>query len=298
MSCCKEGNPFFHKKPLSYYNVRVGKISLSLFTETMTNLTGQRQIWYVLDKSSYQFLEKWDDSLMSFEAVPVPKNAVAEDIVTQLLSMIRKKKLRPGDRLPPERELALMLHVSRPSLREALRTLSVMRVIHLRHGSGSYVTSLEPAALVEHLDFVFSLDDSSYLQLFETRKILEPAICALAAQHITDPELALLDDCVIRSANGSANYEEYIQADLDLHEIIVQAARNPLLQRFMQSIRSLGRASRARTSALPGIVEQTTQDHKAIVQALRQHQSSSAQQAMLTHLEHVEQRLQQDCEAI
>ncbi|GLV54689.1 hypothetical protein KDH_15360 [Dictyobacter sp. S3.2.2.5] len=163
--------------------------------------------------------------MSSFQVIP--KSAVAEDIVSHLLLLIREKKLRPGDKLPPERELAAMMQVSRPSLREALRTLSIMRVVELRHGSGTYITALEPSALVEHLDFVFSLDDSTYLQLFQTRKILEPGICALAARHITEEELTQLEACVERSKVGPDNPEAYLQADLDLHEIITQAARNP-----------------------------------------------------------------------
>ena len=224
----------------------------------------------------------------------VSKSAVAEDIVDQLLSLIREKKLRSGDKLPPERELAVMMDVSRPSLREALRVLSVMGVVQLRHGSGIYVTALEPARLVEHLDFVFSLDDSTYLQLFETRKALEPPICALAAHRITEQELAQLEECLSRSRLGLADYEAYLQADLDLHEIIANAARNPLLQRFMSSLRSLGKASRKRTATLPGVVEQTIQDHQSIIQALREHQPEAAHQAMLVHLEHVEQHLKQE----
>lgn len=224
----------------------------------------------------------------------VGKSAVAEGIVTQLLSMIRERKLRSGDKLPTERELAVMMDVSRPSLREALRALSVMGVIELRHGSGIYVTALEPAKLVAHLDFVFSLDDSTYLQLFETRKVLEPAICALAAQRISEEEMAQLEECITRSRMGLLDYEAYLQADLDLHEIIANAAENPLLQRFMSSLRSLGKASRERTAALPGVVEQTIQDHQNIIEALREHAPEAARVAMLVHLEHIEQRLKQE----
>ncbi len=224
----------------------------------------------------------------------VSKSAVAEGIVDQLLSMIREKKLHPGDKLPPERDLALMMNVSRPSLREALRALSVMGIIELRHGSGIYVTALEPARLIEHLDFVFSLDDSTYLQLFETRKALEPSICALAAQRITADEMAQLEVCLSRSKMGLTDYEDYLQADIDLHEIIAKAANNPLLQRFMSSLRSLGKASRRRTGALPGVVEQTIQDHQNIIHALGARQPEAAYQAMLIHLEHIEQRLKQE----
>jgi GntR family transcriptional repressor for pyruvate dehydrogenase complex len=247
-----------------------------------------------LGKSSYQFSEWsiWKVQPPSFRTIS--KSAVAEDIVAQLLSMIREKKLRSGDKLPPERELAVMMEVSRPSLREALRALSVMGVIQLRHGSGIYVTALEPSKLVEHLDFVFSLDDSTYLQLFETRKVLEPPICKLAAQRITKAEMAQLEECLSRSRLGLTDYEDYLQADLDLHEIIAKAAKNPLLQRFMSSLRSLGEASRKRTAMLPGVVEQTIQDHQSIIQALGDHQPEAAHLAMLVHLEHVEQRLKQE----
>jgi len=229
---------------------------------------------------------------MPFEAIP--KTAVAEDIVAQLLLLIREKQLLPGDKLPPERELAVMMGVSRPSLREALRSLSIMHVVELRHGSGTYIASLQPETLVEHLDFVFALDDSMYLQLFETRKVLEPGICALAAQRISDEELAQLEVCVARSATGLEDPEAYFQADSDLHEIITVAAHNPLLHRFMASIRRLSQASRRRTSVLPGIMQQTCQDHQAIVQALQAHDHVAAYQAMLTHLTHVEQRLRED----
>lgn len=220
------------------------------------------------------------------------RNALAEDIVTQILALIRERRLRPGDKLPPERELVTTMKVSRPSLREALRTLSIMRVLDLRHGSGIYVTALEPAQLVQHLDFVFALDDSAYLQLFETRKVIEPAICKLAAQRITDAELALLDQCIADTQEGlKTNHTLYYQADLDLHETIANASGNFLLQRFMQSIHSLGMASRKRTSILSGIAAQTLQDHQRIVQALKDHHPEEAYNAMLNHLEHIEQRL-------
>ena len=101
------------------------------------------------------------------------KEALSEKIAERLLSLIKEKQLKPGDRLPPERELAVSMGVSRPSLREALRALSIMHIIENRQGSGTYITSLQPETLVEHLDFIIALNDSSFLDLFEARKILE-----------------------------------------------------------------------------------------------------------------------------
>src|SRR5512146_521879 len=90
---------------------------------------------------------------------PFEKDVLPKKIATRLLSLIKEKHLRPGDKLPPERELAVMMQVSRPSLREALRALSIINIIEIRQGDGTYVTSLEPELLIEPLDFVFSLDD-------------------------------------------------------------------------------------------------------------------------------------------
>ncbi|MCB0176501.1 MAG: FadR family transcriptional regulator, partial [Anaerolineae bacterium] len=94
-------------------------------------------------------------------------------IARRLMTLLKEKQLKPGDKLPPERELAAMMQVSRPSLREGLRALSMMNVLEIRQGDGTYVTSLDPELLVEQLSLVLALDDSTLLQLFEARKILE-----------------------------------------------------------------------------------------------------------------------------
>src|SRR3989304_10553392 len=127
------------------------------------------------------------------------KDVIPEKIVARILSLIKEKQLGPGDKLPPERELAAMMQVSRPSLRTALRALSHMNIIEIRQGDGTYVTSLDPQALIEPLEFVFSLDDSTFLELLEARKILEVGIAGLAARQITDEEIAGLEACLVRS---------------------------------------------------------------------------------------------------
>jgi GntR family transcriptional repressor for pyruvate dehydrogenase complex len=225
-----------------------------------------------------------------------PRSALSEDIVSKLLALLKEKKLRPGERLPPERELAERLQVSRPSLREALRALSIMHVVEIRQGSGTYISSLEPKRLVEHLDFVFALADSTYLSLFEARKVVEVGICSLAAERITDEEIARLEGCLEKGLLGLTNgdLDLYRQADVELHEIITEAAASPILSRIMASISHLSRASRQRTSALPGIGQQVIEDHRIIVDALKRHDPDAARLAMYQHLTHVEQRFLED----
>lgn len=219
------------------------------------------------------------------------KSAISEDIVDNLLTLIRERELRPGDKLPPERELAVMMQVSRPSLREALRALSIMNVIEIRQGDGTYVTSLEPNLLMSHLDFVFALTDAAFLELFEARRILEPGLVAMAAERITDAEIAQLEACVHRSRELVDDFEAFAEADMEMHELIAKAARNSILERCMAGVSQLGRVSRKRTVGLPGVTRRSLQDHLAIVAALKARDPQAARQAMLEHLQHVEQEL-------
>lgn len=221
------------------------------------------------------------------------QQSVPEVISDRILDLLRQKALQPGDKLPPERELAEMLGTSRPSLREALRALSIMKIIEVRQGDGTYVTTLRPEDLVEHLDFVFVLDDSTILQLFEARKVVEVGNVALAAQRITDDELEALEACLQRSEKFVNDPEEFLQVDRELHEIITLASRNPMLTRFMISVSTLVAASRRKTGRVAGVTQQAGADHRQIVAALKARDPQAAREAMLQHLEHVEQGYRQ-----
>jgi len=226
-----------------------------------------------------------------FEALE--KDVLPKKIVTRILNMIRDRQLSPGDKLPPERELAAMMQVSRPSLRTALRALSLMNIIEIRPGNGTYVTSLDPQSLIEPLEFVFSLDDSTFLELLEARKILEVGIVEAAARQITDAEIAELEDCLSKSAKLVDDHEAFLQIDRELHAKITQASRNPILTRFMQSISQLDLAGRRRTADIPGMTAQSLEDHRIIITALKARDPEAARQAMLEHLRHVEQKFKQ-----
>lgn len=221
----------------------------------------------------------------------VKKNAISEEITARVLTLIREGELSPGSKLPPERELAEMMQVSRPSLREALRALSIMNIIEIRQGDGTYVSSLEPDLLVEHLDFVFSVNDSTIIEVFEARRIVEVGLTAMAAQRITDEEIDKLERCLQRSTETVEDPPAFMVADIKFHELIVETARNVFLKRFMTSIYHLSRASRMRTVQIPGIREQAMHDHKEIVQALKARDPEQARQAMLRHLNNIEAKL-------
>jgi GntR family transcriptional regulator, transcriptional repressor for pyruvate dehydrogenase complex len=221
------------------------------------------------------------------------RRVVSEEIVQEILSMIQDGRLNPGDKLPSERQLAVNLNVSRPSLREAMRALSAMNVVDIIHGDGVYVTTLEPERLFQHFEFVFSLDDSTFLQLFEARKIVEVGFAELAAANVQDTEIEQLENLVAQSEESVDDPDMFLQIDAELHEKIAEIAHNPILQRLMAGVSQLSRASRRRTAELPGVREETIGDHRAIVAAIAARDTEAARLAMLRHLERLQSRLKE-----
>jgi GntR family transcriptional repressor for pyruvate dehydrogenase complex len=219
------------------------------------------------------------------------RDVLPQRIAARLISLIAEHQLRPGDRLPPERELAAKMQVSRPSLREALRALAMLNIVEIRQGSGTYVSSLRPGVLIEHLDFVFSTDDSTFSELLEARRMLEPGLAAAAAVRATDEELARLRAYVDRAAAHIDDPEVFLTADLELHQIITAAARNTIIARIMESLTGLGMASRRRTVTLPGVRAQSVRDHRAIVDALQRRDAETAADIMRQHLATIESSL-------
>jgi GntR family transcriptional repressor for pyruvate dehydrogenase complex len=165
----------------------------------------------------------------------------------------------------------------------------VLGVTEMRHGTGTYVSSLEPELLVRHLSFVLSLSEHGFDQLFEARKVVEPAIAALAAERGDAATLARLDELVQRAEAALGDAEAFLHADVELHDAIRAAAGNAVLGRFMESIAALGLASRRQTGSAREVRERALEDHKAIVAALRGGVAEEAARAMRRHIENVEE---------
>lgn len=228
----------------------------------------------------------------------VHREAVADQITERILSLIREQQLRPGDKLPPERELATMLGVSRPTVRESLRSLAMINVVELRHGSGTFVTSLEAELLVERFDLVFSLNDNSFLDLIEARKVIEPGATALAAQRATNEEIARFDDILMRSWDCLRTHpQEFPRLDVEFHTMMAECSHNALLTRIMQSVARLGIASSQRTasSRRGGVdvagVERAVRAHQDILDAIKERNPELARERMIHHLQSVESTL-------
>ena len=219
------------------------------------------------------------------------RSTLPEEIANRLLELIRAQELRPGDKLPAERNLAAMMQVSRPVLREALRALAIMKVVEIRQGAGTYITALEPQQLVSHLDFVFSKDTVALAQVIETRRVVELGNVRLAATRISPDGLARLDDLLARLHDALDDADRFSTLDIEFHDAVSVAAGNFLLAQFMSIINTLGKVSRERTGASRAVREHALRDHRRIVDALRAGDPDAAVDAMGGHLDHVEQAL-------
>ena len=205
----------------------------------------------------------------------------AEAIKAQIIA----GELGSGDALPPERNLAAMLGISRPSVREAIRVLTAMNVVEPRHGGGTYVTSLDPRLLARPINFLLQVEPRTFLHLFEVRQVLEVSAARLAAPRITDEvasELRALADEAARALRWPVRYCEL---DFHLHSRIIEATDNPIYLSLYESISDLSWESRRRTARLPAVRRQAHKDHLAIVGALCQRDPDAAGRAMQDHLE-------------
>lgn len=217
----------------------------------------------------------------------VERQSVSEQVAQQLIGMIHAGSFKPGSKLPPERELAPMLDVSRPSLREALRGMSMLGLVRIRQGGGVYVSELQAEELLGPLHYFISLDDSHLADLFEARIAIESTIAGLAAQRISDEQLAKLAALIQDESSLVASTERFIEADVAFHQLIFDAAQNSLLIRMAKSLHVLGEASRRLTSQVSGMLEATLVDHRRILNALQKRSKSAAERAMRTHLVNV-----------
>src|SRR3954454_3077984 len=131
----------------------------------------------------------------------VTRDALPDQIAQRLIALITERALKPGDRLPPERELAATMGVSRSSLREALRALAMLGVAEMRQGDGTYLTSLQPEKLMRPVGLVLALTDTGLAELFEARKLVEPGLAAWAAERRDDAAAEAIMDCAHASGD-------------------------------------------------------------------------------------------------
>ncbi|WP_426565944.1 FadR/GntR family transcriptional regulator [Angustibacter sp. McL0619] len=215
--------------------------------------------------------------------------AVTDEAIDKLKGMIASGELKPGQRLPREADLATGLGLSRSSLREAVRVLSVLRILDVRQGDGTYISSLSTESLVETLSFIADFhQDSSVLHMLEVRRILEPAASSRAARFASAVEVASLLEILDR-ATPESPVEELVSADIEFHRAIAVASRNPVLASLIESLSGPTQRARIwRGMTEEGALARTLAEHRAIFEAIQAHDPELAEATSRVHVGGVE----------
>lgn len=213
-----------------------------------------------------------------------------EQIVQQIEESILKGVLKTGDQLPAERELALKFGVSRTAVREAVKALREKGLVEAYSGRGTFVTDGTSQAFKQSLDLHTKIGQAEgSTQLTEVREILEPEIAAFAAKRAEESHLVLMREAITVMDRSRDDVDAFIEADLDFHLALAEAAANPLILSLIDSIVGLLREERTRTFYVDGGPERGQYHHKRILQAVERHDAEAARSAMRAHLEQVRQ---------
>ena len=222
---------------------------------------------------------------------PSDRRVIGQQVVARILELIRTGSLRAGDRLPPERELIEIFGISRPSLREALRALSMLGVVNSLHGGGAYVSDLEARTLLAPLDFYMSLTKANFADAFDSRRVIEIEIARRAAARATPADIQDLRGIIEAHKSVQDDPVGFRILDTRLHERLSEIAGNAVLQRIAYGLYNLGLDFQnfdRRTRNEPGLIAQSTADHVRIAAGIAAHDSDHAAEAMSEHIRNIE----------
>jgi GntR family transcriptional repressor for pyruvate dehydrogenase complex len=225
---------------------------------------------------------------------PAQRETVMETVARRIESLIRGGELRVGSRLPPEPQLASMLGVSRSSLREALKGLMFLGLIKARPGYGTYIQSSLARVASRHLQWMLLLQEIKYLELFELRRIFEPAVASLAARRAAQEDIEQME-AAIRGMKGSFDHpEHYMAAEIAFHEAIAQASKNAAIQTLMRMMYGALTEGRRRTLPLIADFESNYRRHEGMLSLIRHRDAAGARRAVLDDLQYAEALLRKD----
>jgi len=212
------------------------------------------------------------------------KGRLYENLVEILLEKIRNGELHPGDKLPSERQLSEEYHVSRPVVREALRSLDRMGCIESKVGGGTYIKSATLDSMLDPFSVIIHQDERLIRDLIEVRILLESDAAALAAKKIT-PEQCEEIEAILEQASGEVQEGGYgLAGENAFHNSIAKIADNTALTMIISMCANLLSTSREATLRIPGQPENSISDHRNIFEAIKAHSASQASKLMKQHL--------------
>jgi GntR family transcriptional regulator, transcriptional repressor for pyruvate dehydrogenase complex len=221
---------------------------------------------------------------------PVHRNSLSDEIVEQIIDLISRGVLKPGERLPSEKELCRRFGVGRTTIREALRSLAVMGILDGRVGEGTFVSADNRKYLEKALQWGLVIDRKDVSDLVETRLMLESQTAYTAAAKATEENLQEMAEALEGMQRSLDLPEQYLEHDLRFHLAIARGTQNPILYNLLSMTRgylqtwiseSLSKPSARKMRAR---AESSVLEHQRILQALRKHNPEDARQAMTDHI--------------
>jgi GntR family transcriptional regulator, transcriptional repressor for pyruvate dehydrogenase complex len=208
----------------------------------------------------------------------------AEIVVRHVRGLIERGELRPGDRLLPERELAVQLGVSRPSVRAGLRSLSAIGILQTRHGAGTFITDGPPTLGAEPLSFLAALHGFTRDEMFEARRALEVGVAGLAAERATDEQIATIAEEVTGMYASLDDPQAFLIHDIRFHRAVASASGNPILASLVEMVSALFYEHRRKTAQNGRDLKESAQMHRVVYHAIRARDAKRARSAMSDHL--------------
>jgi GntR family transcriptional repressor for pyruvate dehydrogenase complex len=218
----------------------------------------------------------------------VRRDKVYEGVAKQIERLILKK-LRPGDKLPSERELAEMLAVSRSSIRDAIRSLELMGMVEPRQGAGTIVREISSDSLVNPLANARKRKEELLGELLDFRKMLEPPLAARAATRVSADEISEMEEILERQEEKLRGGDSTIAEDSEFHYAIALASGNSVVLKVLDTLMDLLRDSRERSLQVEGRPPKSLAGHRRILAAIKRHDAEAAKVAMRRHIEDVEE---------
>src|SRR5438445_3270572 len=210
----------------------------------------------------------------------------AEEVVVRLRDMIHSGELSSGDRLPPERDLAKLLGVSRPTLRAGIRSLATVGILQSRQGAGTFVAERDesPTLYSSRLRMLSALHGFTSDEMCEARLALEMSIAGRGAERATSEQMTLMAEEITGMYASLAEPEQYLVHDMQFHQTVAAASNNRILTSLMNMVATILFDSRSKTVKRAKDLKQSAEQHHNIYRAMRERDSEAARRAMHDHL--------------
>ncbi len=215
------------------------------------------------------------------------RQSISEQVANRIMAMIRTGNLRPGDRLPTEAQMGIAFGISRPPLREALKALTLMRILESRQGGRYTVTELSPSRLIAPFNIILASSDYDVEEHFEARAVVDLALVGQCAARAGGEARARILELAVDGRAFHADPVAFRLLDMEFHQSVYIGSGNRLLAALAEALYNMGLDLRRSASALPGVIETSVRQHVDVAEAIVAGDCAAAVAAYRVHLEHV-----------